>query len=448
MRIAVVGTGYVGLISGVCLAELGHTLTCVDKDHLKISRLRAGDIPIYEPGLAELVERNVGCDRLTFDTDLSEALVDAEAVFIAVGTPTRRGDGQADLSFVFAVADEIARSTDRHITIVTKSTVPVGTNRAVANIVRSVNPELDFDVVSNPEFLREGAAINDFMEPDRVVVGVDCARSAATMEEIYHPLSSRGYPVIVTDIESAEMIKYAANAFLAMKVTFINDIAGLCEKVGADVAKVARGMGLDNRIGDRFLNVGPGYGGSCFPKDTLALARTGQTHGHRLGLVEATIEINNAIKLRMVEKIVSVCGGSIAGQRIVALGATFKAETDDMRDAPSLTILPELIRRGASINVVDPQGRAEGEALLSGVTWADDPHEAAEDADAIIILTEWQVFQQMDLRRIAAAMRTPILVDLRNLLTEEDALGAGFLKYECLGRGTSNQATSSNVVAL
>ncbi len=434
MRIAMIGTGYVGLVSGVCFSDFGHEVACVDKDPGKIARLQAGEVPIYEPGLDALMARNVAAGRLSFTTDLSRAVSGAEAVFIAVGTPTRRGDGHADLTYVFAAAEEIARALTGYAVVVTKSTVPVGTNRKVADVIRGANPEARFDVASNPEFLREGAAIDDFMRPDRVVVGVESDRARAVMGAVYRPLFLRQFPVVYTGLESAEMIKYAANAFLATKISFINEIAALCERVGADVKAVAGGIGLDGRIGSKFLHAGPGYGGSCFPKDTSALARIGQDVGLPMRITETVIAVNEAVKRRMIDKIVEACGGSVNGKTIAILGVTFKPNTDDMRDAPSLTIVPALVGAGARVRVVDPQGRREGEALLPGVDWETDPHSAAKGAEAVVILTEWNEFRALDLSRLAKGMAVARLIDLRNIYDRADALAAGFENYVGVGR--------------
>ncbi|SDX83696.1 UDP-glucose dehydrogenase family protein [Citreimonas salinaria] len=434
MKIAVIGTGYVGLVSGVCFSDFGHEVVCVDKDSRKIEMLEKGKVPIYEPGLDRLMERNVETGRLSFTIDLNAAIDGSEAVFIAVGTPTRRGDGHADLTYVMAAAEEIAKAAKDYVVIVTKSTVPVGTNRKVAEVVRAANPDLDFDVASNPEFLREGAAIDDFMKPDRVVVGVETDRAAAVMASIYRPLYLREFPIITTDLESAEMTKYAANAFLATKITFINEIAALCEKVGADVKQVARGMGLDNRIGNKFLHAGPGYGGSCFPKDTKALARTAQEYASPIQLVETVIKVNEEVKRRMVDKLLDLCDGSFNGKCVAVLGVTFKPNTDDMRDAPALTIVPALVGGGSTVRVCDPQGRREGEALLPSVSWEDDPYAAADGADLVVILTEWNEFRALDLSALAKRMRTPRLGDLRNVYTAEDAQKAGFQAYVSIGR--------------
>ena len=434
MRIAMIGTGYVGLVSGVCFSDFGHEVVCVDRDPKKIEMLEAGRVPIFEPGLDDLMARNVSAGRLSFTTDLKAAVAGAEAVFIAVGTPTRRGDGHADLTFVMAAAEEIARALTGPAIVVTKSTVPVGTNRRVAEVMRAAAPGAEFDVASNPEFLREGAAIDDFMRPDRVVVGVQSDRAAQVMSDVYRPLSLRDVPVVVTDLESAEMIKYAANAFLATKITFINEIAALCEKVGADVKSVSRGMGMDGRIGAKFLHAGPGYGGSCFPKDTSALARIGQEHGAPMRIVETVMAVNDAVKARMVAKLRDLCDGSFAGRTVAVLGVTFKPNTDDMRDAPSLTIVPALLGGGAKVRVVDPEGRREGEGLLPGVDWSEDPYAAADGADLLVMLTEWNEFRALDLGRIAAAMATPRMADLRNVYSADDARQAGFADYVAVGR--------------
>ena len=434
MKIAMIGTGYVGLVSGVCFSDFGHEVVCVDKNPTKIEMLERGEVPIYEPGLDALMERNVAAGRLSFTGNLAEAVADADAVFIAVGTPTRRGDGHADLTYVYAAAEEVAQSLKSYAVIVTKSTVPVGTNREVERIVREARPDLEFDVASNPEFLREGAAIDDFMRPDRVVVGVETERAREIMGEVYRPLFLRDFPIVFTDLESAEMIKYAANAFLATKITFINEIAALCERVGADIKAVSRGMGLDNRIGNKFLHAGPGYGGSCFPKDTSALARIGQEYSVPQQITETVIRVNEGVKRRMIEKIRDMCGDTFNGKTIAVLGVTFKPNTDDMRDGPSLTIVPAMVGGGATVRVVDPQGRREGEALLPGVTWSADAYEAAAGADALVILTEWNEFRALDLERIAGAMRAPRMADLRNIYSEKDAKAAGFESYIAVGR--------------
>jgi UDPglucose 6-dehydrogenase len=434
MRIAMIGTGYVGLVSGVCFSDFGHEVICVDKAPEKIAKLNKGEVPIYEPGLEDLIARNIEAGRLSFTTDLAQAVDGADAVFIAVGTPTRRGDGHADLTYVMAAAEEVGRALTGYAVVVTKSTVPVGTNRKVQEVVAQANPKAEFDVASNPEFLREGAAIDDFMKPDRVVVGVQSERAAKVMAEIYRPLYLRDFPIVTTDLESAEMIKYAANAFLATKITFINEIAALCEKVGADVKEVSKGMGLDGRIGNKFLHAGPGYGGSCFPKDTQALARIGQDFAAPQQIVETVIRVNDAVKLRMIEKLRDLCDGSFNGKKIAVLGVTFKPNTDDMRDAPSLTIVPALVGGGATVRVVDPQGRREGEHLLPNVTWCDDPYTAAKAADLLVILTEWNEFRALDLTRLSKGMAQARMGDLRNIYSRQDALSAGFATYDAIGR--------------
>jgi len=434
MKIAMIGTGYVGLVSGVCFSDFGHDVICLDTNPDKIAMLERGEVPIFEPGLDTLMARNVAGGRLRFTTDLGRALEGAQAVFIAVGTPTRRGDGHADLTYVMAAARDVARAATGYVVIVTKSTVPVGTNARVREVVAEANPDLEFDVASNPEFLREGAAIDDFMKPDRVVVGVETDRAAGVMADIYRPLYLRDFPILTTDLESAEMIKYAANAFLATKISFINEIAALCEKVGADVREVARGMGLDGRIGNKFLHAGPGYGGSCFPKDTSALARIGQEHAMPQTITEAVIRVNDAVKLRMIEKLRDLCDDSFNGRTVAVLGVTFKPNTDDMREAPSLTIIPALLGGGARVRVVDPQGKREGEALLPGVTWCDDPYTAARGADLLVILTEWNEFRALDLAALAGAMATPRMADLRNVYAAEDVSKAGFTAYTGVGR--------------
>lgn len=428
-----VGTGYVGLVTGVCFSDFGHDVVCVDKAADKIAMLREGVSPIYEAGLDALIAKNVAAGRLSFTTDLSEAVTDADAVFIAVGTPTRRGDGYADLTFVYSAAREIAAALKTNAVIVVKSTVPVGSNREVARIVMEARPDLSIDVASNPEFLREGAAIEDFMRPDRVVVGAETDHARQVMTDLYRPLSLRDVPMVFTRLESAELIKYAANAFLATKITFINEIADLCERTGADVQDIARGIGLDRRIGGKFLHPGPGYGGSCFPKDTLALARTGQQHNAPLRIVETVIEVNEARKRNMVEKIRAALDNRIAGRRIAVFGVTFKPETDDMRDAPALTIVPALIGGGAHITICDPHGRKEGESLLPGALWETDPYAAAAGADAVVTLTEWNMFRGLDLARLRSAMTGSALVDLRNIYRADLAKAAGF-EYTGVGR--------------
>ncbi len=434
MKIAMIGTGYVGLVSGVCFSDFGHEVVCVDKNPDKIAQLQAGQVPIFEPGLQDLMAKNVEAGRLSFTLDLAEAVAGADAVFIAVGTPTRRGDGHADLTYVMAAASEIGAALTGYTVVVTKSTVPVGTNRKVGQAVRAANPEAKFDVASNPEFLREGAAIDDFMRPDRVVVGVESGKARKVMADVYRPLFLREFPVVFTGLESAEMIKYAANAFLATKITFINEIAALCEKVGADIKDVAKGMGLDGRIGNKFLHAGPGYGGSCFPKDTKALARIGQDHAVPMQITETVIKVNEEIKRRMLDKIVDLCDGQINGKTIAILGVTFKPNTDDMREAPSLTIVPALVGGGAKVRVADPQGQREGEALLPGVRWVDNAYQATQGADVLVILTEWNEYRALDLQKIARKMTTPRMADLRNIYASEEVLAAGFETYVGVGR--------------
>ncbi len=433
MRIAMVGSGYVGLVSGACFAQFGHDVVCVDKDAAKIERLRKGEIPIYEPGLDRLVADNSRSGRLSFSTSLGDAVATADAVFIAVGTPTRRGDGHADLSYVYAAAAEIAEAIRGYTVVVTKSTVPVGTGREVARIIREARPSAEFDVASNPEFLREGAAIEDFMKPDRVVIGVESQRARDVMSAVYRPLNLIQTPMVFTNIETAEVTKYAGNAFLATKITFINEIADLCEKVGADVHDVARGIGLDGRIGRKFLHPGPGFGGSCFPKDTLALAYTAREANAPQTIVEQVIEVNSTRKKKMAKKIIDFCGGSIAGLTVGVLGLTFKANTDDMRDAPSLDIVPALQAAGAKVVAFDPEGMAEAGKLLSGITFTKTAYEAAAGADVLVVITEWHEFRGLDPRRLKEAMRQPRIVDLRNIFDPEEMRGLGFA-YEGIGR--------------
>jgi UDPglucose 6-dehydrogenase len=428
-----VGSGYVGLVSGACFSEFGTDVVCVDKDVVKIQDLNEGRIPIFEPGLNRLVAHNVGAGRLSFSTDLASALQGAGAVFIAVGTPSRRGDGHADLSYVYEAAQAIARSMDGQTVVVTKSTVPVGTGREVARIIAETRPDVEFDVVSNPEFLREGSAIEDFMRPNRIVIGAESEHAREVMRTLYRPLFLIETPILFTNLETAELTKYAANAFLATKITFINEIADLCEKVGADVHGVARGMGLDRRIGGKFLHPGPGYGGSCFPKDTLALTRTGEQAGSPLRLVETVVAVNDARKKAMAERVIAACGGSVAGKTIAVLGVTFKPNTDDMRDAPSLVIVPALQAAGATLRGYDPAGMTEGGRLLSDVAWCEDAYSAIQDADALVILTEWNEFRALDLERVREALKTPILVDLRNIYDPVEMSELGF-RYSCVGR--------------
>jgi len=433
MRIAMIGTGYVGLVSGACFSEFGVDVTCVDKDAAKIARLADGEIPIYEPGLEDLVARNVEEERLTFSTDLKAAVAGAQAVFIAVGTPSRRGDGFADLTYVHEAAREIAGALNGYTVVVTKSTVPVGTGREIARIIAETRPDAEFDVVSNPEFLREGSAINDFMRPDRVIIGTESERARQLMRRVYRPLYLIERPIIFTQIETAELTKYAANAFLAAKITFINEIADLCERVGADVHDVARGIGLDGRIGRKFLHPGPGYGGSCFPKDTLALVRTGQQAGAPLRIVETVVDVNDARKARMAERIIAECGGSLAGKTVAVLGLTFKPNTDDMREAPSLAIVPALQAGGARVRAYDPAGEEEASKLLDDVIMCDNAYEAMDGADALVIVTEWNAFRALDLDQMKERLRVPLVVDLRNIYSPEEMAAAGF-RYTSIGR--------------
>jgi len=433
MQIAMIGTGYVGLVSGACFSEFGHDVVCVDWDAAKIAALRSGEVPIFEPGIEPLVARNVAEGRLSFSTDLAAAVHGADAVFIAVGTPSRRGDGHADLAYVHAAAAEIGAALNGYTVIVTKSTVPVGTSREVARILREARPDADFDVASNPEFLREGAAISDFMRPDRVVIGTGSERAREVLGRVYRPLYLIETPIIFTEPETAELIKYAANAFLATKITFINEMADLCEKLGADVHDVARGIGLDGRIGRKFLHAGPGYGGSCFPKDTLALVRTAEQAGAPTRIVESVIAVNDARKKQMAVKIVEHCGGSVAGKTIAVLGLTFKPNTDDMRDAPSLDILPALIEAGAAVRAYDPEGLDEAKKLLDGVAWCEGAYEALEGADALVIITEWNAFRALDLARVKELMKAPVMVDLRNIYDPREMAAAGF-DYTGIGR--------------
>jgi UDPglucose 6-dehydrogenase len=438
MRIAMIGSGYVGLVSGACLSEFGHNVVCVDKAQEKIAALKQGRIPIFEPGLDEVVAANVKAGRLSFGTDLGEAVRDADAVFIGVGTPSRRGDGHADLSYVFAAAEEIARALTGYTVVVTKSTVPVGTSRQVEAIIRKVNPGADFDMASNPEFLREGSAIEDFRHPDRVVVGCDGERAREVMREVYRPLYLNETPIVFTTRESSELIKYAANAFLATKITFINEMASLCENVGGDVQDVARGIGLDGRIGGKFLHAGPGYGGSCFPKDTLALVKTARDAGAPTRLVEAVVTVNDERKHAMAEKVKDAFGG-VAGKTIAVLGLTFKPNTDDMRDSPSLTILPVLQSAGATIRAYDPEGAEEAAKLLN-LTFCNDAYEALEGADGVVILTEWNEFRALDFARVKTALKTPLMVDLRNIYRPAQMAAEGF-RYVSVGRADATPGT-------
>jgi UDPglucose 6-dehydrogenase len=435
MRIAMIGSGYVGLVSGACLSEFGHNVICVDKDAEKIKTLRQGAIPIFEPGLDEVVAANVKAGRLTFGDDLREAVAGADAVFIAVGTPSRRGDGHADLSYVFAAAEEIATALTGYAVVVTKSTVPVGTSRKVEEIIRKKRPEAKFAMASNPEFLREGSAIEDFRRPDRVVVGCDTDRAREVMREVYRPLFLNETPILFTSRETSELIKYAANAFLATKITFINEMADICEKVGGDVQDVARGMGLDGRIGKKFLHAGPGYGGSCFPKDTLALVQTAQALGTPSRIVEAVVAVNDARKLAMAKKIEAAFGG-VGGKTIAVLGLTFKPNTDDMRDAPALVILPYLQKAGAVIRAFDPEGQKEAAKHLQ-LDYGKDAYDTLRGADGVVILTEWNEFRALDFARVKAALKTPLMVDLRNIYLPGLMAQAGF-RYVSIGRAEAS----------
>jgi UDPglucose 6-dehydrogenase len=445
MRIAMIGTGYVGLVSGACFSEFGVAVTCVDKDAGKIARLKRGEIPIYEPGLDQIVDSNMRAGRLEFTTDLAAAVKGADAVFIAVGTPSRRGDGHADVSYVFGAAEEIARALTGYAVVVTKSTVPVGTGRRVAEIIRKTRPEAQFDVVSNPEFLREGSAIQDFMRPDRVVIGSESERAKDVMREVYRPLYLIETPMIFTAIETAELTKYAANSFLATKISFINEVADLCEQLGADVQDVARGIGLDGRIGRKFLHAGPGYGGSCFPKDCLALVRTAQEAGAPVSLVETTVRVNETRKEKMAARIIRACGGSVEGKTIAVLGLTFKPNTDDMRESASLAIIPALQRAGAAIRAFDPEGMEEAKKLLEGVAFCEGAYDAMEGADAVVILTEWNEFRALDMRRVRELLRSPTIIDLRNIYKPADMAEAGFY-YFSIGRRAVEPARSEQRV--
>ena len=433
MRIAMIGTGYVGLVSGACFSDFGHTVTCVDKDEGKIAALKQGRMPIYEPGLQELVAGNARAGRLSFTTDLAAAVAGADAVFIAVGTPSRRGDGHADLSYVFAATREIAAALDGPAVVVTKSTVPVGTGDEVERIIREERPEAEAWVVSNPEFLREGAAIGDFKRPDRVVIGTEHPRAQEIMREIYRPLYLNHSPLLFTARRTSELIKYAANAFLATKITFINEIADLCEAVGADVQDVSRGIGLDNRIGAKFLHAGPGYGGSCFPKDTLALLKTADDHDTPLRVVEAVAQVNDARKRAMGRKVLKAMGGDPRGRTVAVLGLTFKPNTDDMREAPALAIIQALQDAGVTVRAHDPEGMEQARPLLPDIAFAADPYAAAEGADALVIVTEWDEYRALDLRRLAGLLARPLVIDLRNIYPIAEAERAGII-YHSVGR--------------
>jgi UDPglucose 6-dehydrogenase len=434
MRIAMIGTGYVGLVSGACFSDFGHTVTCVDKDAAKIARLRNGEIPIFEPGLDALIASNVEAGRLSFTTDSAAAIRSAEAVFLAVGTPSRRGDGFADLSFVYDATREIASEMQDFTIVVIKSTVPVGTNDEVDAIIRKLRPDGDFAVVSNPEFLREGAAIEDFKRPDRVVVGTEDERARRLMREVYRPLFINETPILFTGRRAAELIKYASNAFLATKITFINEMADLCEQCGVDVQEVARGMGLDRRIAGKFLHAGPGFGGSCFPKDTAALTAIGQRCGAPIRIVETVIGINDARKRAMADKVVAACGGSLQGKTVAVLGLTFKPNTDDMREAPSLVIVPALEALGARVRAHDPHGMVEARKLMPALETAPDPYSCLDGADAVVILTEWDQFRALDLDRVKRRLRSPVVIDLRNIYKPADMAERGFT-YVSVGRG-------------
>ncbi len=438
MRIAMIGTGYVGLVSGACFSEFGVEVICVDSDADKIARLEAGEIPIYEPGLDILVRTNREAGRLSFTTDLPGAVVGADVVFIAVGTPSSHDHRGADLSILFAAAEELAAALNGYTVVVTKSTVPVGTGRRVAAIIGKANPDAEFDMVSNPEFLREGAAINDFMRPDRVVIGAETDRARDIMRQIYRPLYLIETPIVFTSLETAELTKYAANAFLATKITFINEIADLCEAVGADVHDVARGIGLDGRIGRKFLHPGPGFGGSCFPKDTRALAHTAQEAGRPMRIVDTVIDINEARKRAMADRVLANCDGSLEGKTVGVLGLTFKPNTDDMREAPSLDIVPRLQELGARIRAFDPAGMEHAKDLLPDVVWCDDAYGVMEGADAVVLITEWNEFRALDPERMTALMKTPTLVDLRNVYNPADMAAAG-IRYASVGRVTPDR---------
>ena len=435
MRITIVGAGYVGLVSGACFADFGHQVTCVDKDASKISALQRGKIPIFEPDLDRLVQNNVKNGRLDFDTDLAGPVREADAVFIAVGTPSRRGDGHADLSYVYAASREIAAAVDGFTVVITKSTVPVGTGDEVERLIRETNPSADVAVASNPEFLREGAAIRDFKFPDRIVVGTHDERARKVISEIYRPLYLNKAPVIFTSCRTAELTKYAANAFLATKITFINEIADLAEKVGADVQEIARGIGLDNRIGSKFLHAGPGFGGSCFPKDTRALIKTAQDHDAPMRIVEAVLAVNENRKRAMARKVASVFGGTLRGKTVSVLGLTFKPNTDDMRESPSIPLITALQDLGAKIRAYDPEGMEQSKTELSDICYCDGPYSCADGADALVIVTEWEQFRALDLDRLKRAMACPVIIDLRNIYQPQDVIAHGF-RYESIGRNT------------
>jgi len=443
MHIAVIGTGYVGLVSGACFSEFGVNVVGVDKDRDKIARLERGEIPIFEPGLEQAVDANRKAGRLSFTTDLKAAVADADAVFIAVGTPSRRGDGHADLTYVFEAAEEIARALTGYAVVVTKSTVPVGTGRRVAETIRRIRPDAQFDVVSNPEFLREGSAIQDFMRPDRVVIGTESERAAAAMRELYRPLYLIEVPMIFTSLETAELTKYAANSFLATKISFINEIADLCERVGADVQDVARGIGLDGRIGRKFLHAGPGYGGSCFPKDCLALMRTAVELGAPVRIVEAASQVNDERKAAMADRVIRVCGGNVAGKTLAILGLAFKPNTDDMRDSPSLPLIARLRAAGATIRAFDPESMDEAKKHMPQIAYCASAYEAMDGADAVVIVTEWNEFRALDLARVKVLLRSPTVIDLRNIYKPADMAAAGFY-YFSIGRASVEPAEASD----
>ncbi|MBB3965019.1 UDP-glucose dehydrogenase family protein [Rhizobium metallidurans] len=433
MRIVMIGSGYVGLVSGACLADFGHHITCVDKSAAKIDALEAGEVPIFEPGLDTIIAQNRSAGRLDFSKDLAAPVAAADVVFIAVGTPSRRGDGHADLSYVYAAAREIAASVEGFTVVVTKSTVPVGTGDELERIFREEFPDKDIEVVSNPEFLREGAAITDFKRPDRIVLGTEEPRAIEVMREVYRPLYLNEAPLYFCERRTSELIKYAANAFLAMKITFINEIADLCEQIGADVQKVAKGIGMDKRIGDKFLHAGPGYGGSCFPKDTLALVKTAQDHDSPMRLIETTVAINDNRKRAMGRKVIAACDGNVRGKKIAVLGLTFKPNTDDMRDAPSITIIQALLDGGATVHVYDPEGMDAARDMLGPVVYGSDPYEIAEGADALVLVTEWEEFRALDFKRLKTLVKTPVLVDLRNIYPIAEVTRHGF-SYFAVGK--------------
>jgi len=438
MKISVIGAGYVGLVSGICFADFGHNVICIDKDQKKIDQLNAGNIPIYEPGLDTLLNKNVQAKRLSFSSTFYDAVDQSDAVFIAVGTPSRRGDGSADLNYVKEAIEEVAKLSKKYVLFITKSTVPVGTNRELSKLISSINPKLYFDIASNPEFLREGSAIEDFQKPDRIIVGVESSRAKNIISEIYKPLYLRDFPIIYTSLESAEIIKYASNAFLATKISFVNEISALSEKAGGDIKDISKGMGLDGRIGPKFLHAGPGFGGSCFPKDTIALVEMAKKYNTDMLITKSVIESNNKTKLRMIEKIISLSGGSVEDKVLTILGITFKPNTDDLRDAPSLLIIPELEKLGAKIRIVDPKGKDQGLSIFKNADWFDDVYDAAVDSSMIIILTEWNEFRALDLNRIAQSMKNAAMADLRNIYSAQKVFTKGFIAYDSVGRKPHN----------